>query len=205
MKVNEKTEFGSIVKWKLFIALFIGFLLLGLITVTLGITSTAFGLPIGGIGEFYVAFDRLEGTGFLLDSNIEKRGKSDQAPLVRNEIEGATVYGLHIYKDLQLPVFGLIRLNIKSSEPTEIKGLVQKARFIEANVDFVNLGIRNQDMTQLTSNRSLWGKNADVVSLTDVKMVTDYLFQDIVSLTGMTVSIEKIDYSEQWENIDVRK
>lgn len=199
----DGTEIGSIVKWKLFTALLIGFLFLGLLAATFGITSTVFGLPIGGMGEFYVAFDRLEGTGFFLNSNIEERGEPDQAPIVRNEIEGATVYGLHIYKDLQLPMIGWIRLNIKSSEPTTIKGLVQEARFIEANVDFENLGITEHDMTQLTAGESLWEQNADVVSITDAKIVTDYLFQDFVSLTGMTISIEQIKSHEQREEMNI--
>lgn len=205
VKVDEKTEIGLIVKWKLFSALFIGFILLGLLVTTIGITNTAFGLPIGGMGKFYVAFDRLEGTGFLLNSTIEERSKRDQAPLVHNEFEGATVYGLHIYKDLQLPMFGWVRLNIKSSEPTTVKGLVQEAQYIQADVDFANLGMTNVDMTELSAEEPFWGQSADAVSITNATMVANYLFQDIVSLKGMTVSIEKIDtptHRERLSNVN---
>lgn len=197
--MNEKTNFGLIVKWKFFTALFIGFLLLGILVATFGVTSTAFGLPLGGMGDFYVAFDRLEGTGFFLDSNLGERGKSkpDQIPLVRNEIEGATVYGLHIYKDIHIPFIGWIRLNMKSSEPTKIKGLIQEARFIKADVNFVNLGITRTDISKWTVGESIWPHNADVVSITDGKIVTDYLFQDLVTLTGMTFTVEQIDSPEQ--------
>lgn len=199
--MNEGTGFGSIVKWKLFTALFLGFLFLGFLAVTFGITSTAFGLPIGGMGDFYVAFDRLEGKGFFLDSNIEVSGDPDQIPLVRNEIEGATVYGLHIYKDIHLPMFGLIRLNIRSSEPATIKGLVQEARFIEADLRLVNLGIANHEVTQLAAGEIPWTHNADLVSITDAKIVTDYLFQDIISLKGITVTFEQIESPVKQEGL----
>lgn len=195
--MEEEEAFGRIVKTKFFIAFFSGFMLLAGVATTFGITSTAFVMPIGGMGEFYVTFDRLEGRGFNLDSNLEDNQQEDVAPLVRSELEGATVYGLHIYKELNLPVFGWIRMNIESTEPTLIQGFVQEARFIEADVTFNNLGITQHDFNEMMVEHALWNQSADAISITDAKIMTDYLFQEIISLDGMTFSVERIDSPEQ--------
>ncbi len=191
--MGEGVQIGAIVKWKLFTAVMFGFLLLALLAGAFRFTGAAYGLPIGGMGEFYVAFDRLEGTGFILDSSLDDRKALEQLPLVRNEIEGATVYGLHIYKDLHVPLIGNVRLNVKFSEPITIHGLVQETQLIEANVDFVNLGITDYDMTQWIAEGLIWSQNAEKITITDAKMKTNYLFQDLVSLNGMAVTIEIID------------
>lgn len=173
-------------------------MLLAGVATTFGITSTAFVMPIGGMGEFYVTFDRLEGRGFNLDSNLEDNGQQeDVVPLVRSELEGATVYGLHIYKELNLPFIGWIRMNIESTEPTLVQGFVQEARFIEADVTFNNFGITQHDFNEMIVEHTLWNQSADAISITDAKIMTDYLFQEIISLDGMTFSVERIDSPEQ--------
>lgn len=195
--MEEGTRYSTIVKWKFFTALLTGFLLLGGMAATFGVTSTAFGLPIGGMGDFHVKFDRLEGTGFVLDTNLERQGRDDVTPLVKNEIQGATVHGLHMFKELNLPIIGWVRLNVNASEPTMIQGLVQEARFIEADIQMKNLGISENDFTQILEGGSLWSQRADMVSITDAEIVTDYLFQDIVSLKGMNFSVERIESPKQ--------
>lgn len=189
--MNEELQYGTIVKWKLFVALTIGLTLIALFVLTYKSTSTAFGLPIGGMGEFTVVFDRLEGTGFFIHTTVDQQSNADEIPLVRNEIKDATVYGLHIYKDLHVPMVGWIRVNVESSEPTEIKGLIQEARFIEADINFANLGMSNQEVTTLLLQGPFHIQDGDIVSITDAKIITDYLFQNTVSLDGMTVTIEK--------------
>ena len=120
---------GHTVKKKLFISVTTGFLLFGLLIGTFGFTGTLFAVPLGGMGDFYVSFDRLEGEGFTLNPHIGETGVEDEAPLVRNQIESATIENLRIYKDLKMPTGGWVRINITASEPTEIHGLIQDAEF----------------------------------------------------------------------------
>ncbi|TCP20301.1 hypothetical protein EV207_15319 [Scopulibacillus darangshiensis] len=180
---------GLIAKKKFFAALLGGFILLGGLAAAFGATGTAFALPLGGMGDFYVTFDKLEGTGFQFIPHVGETGNSDASPMVRNKIADATVYNLHIYKDLKLPTGNWVRVNITASKPTKIKGLIQDARFIDANLKFNDLAIEEHNTQDFSKN---WGQKANSVTITDAKIVTDYLFQSMVNLQGAKISVEDI-------------
>lgn len=188
---------GKTVKKKFLAALVGGFLLLGGMAAVFGITGTAFALPLGGMGDFNVEFDKLQGNGFELSPHIGETGKSDATPLVRNEIDSATVNGLHIYKDLKMPNGKWIRVNIKTSKPTKIKGLIQDAHFVDANLKFnEGLAVEEHNTSGMSAAKAFkknWGQKADEVTITDGKIVTDYLFQNMVNLAGAKISIANID------------
>lgn len=186
---------GYTIKKKFFIAFLVGLLMLGGMAAVFGVTGTAFALPLGGMGDFHVQFDKLEGKGFVLMPQIGKTGDSDAVPLVRNKIDSATVYGLHIYKDLKLPTGKWIRININGSQPTTIKGLIQDARFIDANLQFNNLAVEQHNTSKMSGKDAFtnnWGQSADSVTITNGKIVTDYLFQNMVNLQGAKISIQSI-------------
>lgn len=196
LEENETISFGRTVKKRVFAALFAGFLLLAGMVATLGMSGSAFAMPLGGIGDFNVSFDELEGEGFILNPNIGETGDADAAPLVRNQIDEAVIDGLHIYKDLPMPGGDWIRINITASEPTTIEGLIQDARFIDANLDFTDLGIEQtntSDMSPEEAFRENWTQNADTVTITDGEIITSYLFQNMVSLQGAQIYIDFIE------------
>ncbi|QQK74600.1 LPXTG cell wall anchor domain-containing protein [Salicibibacter cibarius] len=196
MEETERMAFGRTVKKRVFAALVAGFLLLGGMVATLGMTGTAFALPLGGIGDFNVSFDELEGEGFSLNPNIGETGDADAAPLVRNQIDRATIDGLHIYKDLPMPGGDWIRINIAASEPTTIEGLVQDARFVDADLNFTEMGMgqtNTSDMSPEDAFRENWSSDADTVTITDGEIITSYLFQNMVSLQGAQIYIDFID------------
>ncbi|WP_193556976.1 DUF6230 family protein [Salicibibacter halophilus] len=196
LEENETISFGRTVKKRVCAALFAGFLLLGGMAATLGMSGNAFAMPLGGIGDFTVSFDELEGEGFTLNPNIGETGDADAAPLVRNQIDEAIIDGLHIYKDLPMPGGDWIRINITASEPTTIEGLIQDARFIDANLDFTDLGIEQtntSDMSPEEAFRENWTQNADTVTITDGEIITSYLFQNMVSLQGAQIYIDFIE------------
>lgn len=203
--VNEGTV-GSIVKKKFVMALFGGFLLFGILLASLGFSGTIFAVPLGGMGDFYVSFDKLEGEGFTLNPQIGETGTQDAAPMVRNEIKSATIDNLHIYKDLQMPTGNWIRVNIKASQPTSIDGLIQDARFIDANLAFDDMAIKQTNSSQMSMEEAYqrnWTQDAEKVTITDAKIVTDYLFQNMVTLNGAVISIDKIEEPEQTVNKNV--
>ncbi|WP_193550767.1 DUF6230 family protein [Salicibibacter kimchii] len=196
MEETNTTSIGLTVKKRVFTALFAGFLLLGGMVATLGMSGTTFAMPLGGIGDFNVSFDELEGEGFTLNPNIGETGDQDEAPLVRNEIDRATINGLHIYKDLPMPGGDWIRVNITASEPTTIEGLIQDARFIDADLNFTEMGIaqtNTSDMSPEEAFRENWSHEADTVTITDGEIITSYLFQNMVSLQGAQIYIDFID------------
>ncbi|MGG3894307.1 DUF6230 family protein [Geobacillus stearothermophilus] len=110
---------GRTAKKPLIAALLGGFLLLGALLSIFGLTGVAYAVPISGVGEFTVQFDKLNGSGYEMDK--------------------ATIQGLRISKDF--PALG-IRVVIAASEPVSIDGLVQKATQINGNISFGSLTMK---------------------------------------------------------------
>ncbi|MBT2218119.1 LPXTG cell wall anchor domain-containing protein [Virgibacillus dakarensis] len=191
---------GSTIKKKFFLSLLGGLLIFGSFIATLGFTGTVFALPLGGMGDFYVKFDKLEGEGFTLNPQIGETGNQDAAPLVRNQMDSATIENLHIYKDLKLPTGNWIRVNIKANQPTIIEGLIQDARFIDANLTFDDMAIEQTNTASMSVEEAFqknWTQNANLVTITDAKIVTDYLFQNMVTLNGAEIFLESIKEPDQ--------
>src|SRR5690625_2364898 len=139
---NEgKLVVGGVWKKKFSIALLAGFLGLGGLIGIFGMTGTALAMPLGGIGDFYVEFDELEGKGFQLIPEIGETGNSDAEPMIRNIIDEVEITNLHIYKDLKMPAGGWVRNHIKADVPTKISDLIKDARFIDAYLSIDNIDI----------------------------------------------------------------
>lgn len=184
---------GQVVKKNFLIALLAGLLAFGGIALTFGLTTTAFALPLGGMGDFHVKLEKLEGSGFKLQPHVGETGSADAAPMVRNSINNAKITNLTIYKDLKLPTGNWIRVKI-TAPGAEIRGLTQDARFIDANLSFSNLDITEKNSSNFAEN---WTQNADSITITDAEIVTDYLFQNYVSLNGAKISIESISNPDE--------
>ena len=194
--MKEDIHLGYTIKTKFFVALLAGFLSLGGIIALFGMTSTAFALPVGGMGDFYVKFEKLEGEDFSLHPHIGETSDDDAAPLVRNKMEKATIEGLHIYKDLKLPGENWIRINVTTSQPATIKGLVQDAKVIDANLSFGDMEIKQKNTSNLSALEAFkqnWTHQANKVTITDAEISTAYLFQSAVNLQAAQISIELLD------------
>lgn len=196
LKNEGKVTVGKTLKKKFLIAFLTGFLALGGLLSAFGFSGTAFALPLGGIGDFYVEFDELNGTNFQLLPQIGETGNSDAEPMVRNKMDTAEISGLHIYKDLPLPTGNWVRFHIRAEGQTTIEGLIQDARFIDANLSFEELAIEESNTDDFSKN---WTQNASTITITDASLVTDYLFQSVVSLEGAKISVESIDEPETME------
>ncbi|QHS22696.1 hypothetical protein GWK91_06930 [Virgibacillus sp. MSP4-1] len=181
---------GFIIKKKFLISLLIGFMLLGTFIGSFGFTSTMFVLPIGGIGDFHVTFDKLEGKGFSMSPRFGRSDDSTDDTSIRSSFQSVTIYGLHLYKDFKLPTGEWIRVNIHANQPTEIEGLIQDARFIEANLQLDGMAMnQSSEDTDVLTN---WIQNEQTVTITNGEMVTDYLFQNMITLNGAEFSIEML-------------
>ena len=191
---EEKMAIGYVVKKKFYLALLSGLFAFLLLIGTFGFTGTAFALPLGGIGDFFVEFDELEGKNFQLLPHIGETGEVDAAPMVRNKMDSATIKGLHIYKDLQMPgTKQWVRFHIWVGGTATISGLIQDARFISAHLSFEELHVREKNTPDFSEN---WTQSAKTIKITDAKIVTDYLFQSAVTLEGAKISVEYIDEPE---------
>ncbi len=187
---------GYTIKSKFLITLLAGLFSLGSVIMFFGVTSTVFALPVGGMGDFIVKFEKLEGKGFSLHPHVGETSEADEAPLVRNKIDEATIEGLHIYKDLRLPGDHWIRIHITASQPTTVKGLVQDAKFVDANLIFHDMTVKQtntSNMPALEAFQRNWTHDASSIKITDAEISTAYLFQSAVNLQGAQISIESLD------------
>jgi hypothetical protein len=165
-----------------------GVLLLGLLLVTFGLSGVAYAVPIAGVGDFYVEFDKLVGTGYKFYPKMGETSRETSAPQGTNLIDNLTIDNLHLYKDFQ--VGGQwIRVNIVSSQPVQITGLQQDAGLIEANAKFQNLTLQEKKNDDWTKQFQQTSSN---ITLEKAKLKTHYLFQKTMSMNGMKLTVERI-------------
>lgn len=188
---------GKTVKKKLLFALLGGFVFLGSLLGVFGITGVAAAVPI--VGDFTVAFDRMDGVGFKLYGSVADSALQQNVPVAVNEIDQATITGLKIIKEV--PALG-VRVVISSSKPVEITGLLQKATDIEGDATFKQLamaekyiGDRNlaDPATFAQALSEEFTQTAPNVTILNGSIRTLYLFQKTVSLNGMHVYFEKLN------------
>jgi|GEM_PF-469116 len=200
---NGEVTVGLTAKRKFLIALLGGFFLFGSFIALMGFSGTVLAMPLGGMGDFHVSFDKLEGEGFTLNPEIGETGNESDAPLVRNEIDKAVIDNLHIYKDLKLPTGGWIRIHIKANEPTVIEGLIQDARFIDADLKFDKMAIKQTNTEGMSDEevfKNNWTHDAENVTISDGEIVTAYLFQNVVTLADAEIYIDHISEPNEGSN-----
>jgi hypothetical protein len=170
-------------------ALASGIMVLALLLVSFGISGIAYAVPIAGVGDFYVEFDKLEGNGYTFYPKMGETSSEDSAPQGTNLIENLTIDNLQLYKDIN--VGGKwIRVKIVASKPVQITGLQHDAGMIEADAKFQNLVL-------FEKNTEDWQKQfqqtSSKITLEHAKLKTHYLFQKTINMNGMKLTVEKID------------
>ncbi|OQP07512.1 hypothetical protein B1690_02995 [Geobacillus sp. 46C-IIa] len=184
---------GHTAKKPLLAALLGGFLFLSALLSIFGLTGVAYALPLGGVGEFTIQFDKLNGQGFKMYGGMAESGETKQTPVFVNEIKNASIQGLKISKDFE--ALGL-RVVIEAGGTVSIDGLVQKATQINGNISFGSLTMKEnyvgdvQNPVQKAAQEFTQG--ADSISIENGDLKTVYLFQQKVSLPGMKVYFERL-------------
>jgi hypothetical protein len=183
-KTNKKVFFASLGS---------GIFALALLLVSFGISGVAYAVPIAGVGDFYVEFDRLEGTGYKFYPKLGETSSEDSAPQGTNLIEELTIDNLQLYKDFKVGD-GWIRVKITASKPVKITGLQHDAGLIEANATFQNLTLEE-------NNSDDWQKQFQQTSskivLENAKLKTHYLFQETIHMNGMKLTVDYIDKKDE--------
>jgi hypothetical protein len=170
-------------------ALASGILALGLLLVSFGISGVAYAVPIAGVGDFYVEFDKLVGNGYVFYPKMGETSSSDSAPQGTNEMDNLVIDNLQLYKDFQ--VGGQwIRVKITASKPVQITGLQHDASLIEANAKFQNLVLQEKHSDDWQKQ---FKQTSSQIILEHAKLKTHYLFQKTITMNGMRLTVEKID------------
>ncbi|WP_462408763.1 DUF6230 family protein [Neobacillus sp. Marseille-QA0830] len=180
---------GTTSKKAFWTAMASGLLALGLLLVSFGVSGVAYAVPIAGVGDFYVEFDKLEGTGYTFYPKMGETSSADSAPQGTNLIENLTITNLQLYKDFNVGN-QWIRVKITASKPVQITGLQHDAGLIEADATF-------QDLVLQEKHSDDWQKQFQQTSskivLEHAKLKTHYLFQKTINMNGMKLTVEKIN------------
>lgn len=193
----EVVQLGGHTARKTFwIALLSGFIFFGGLLTYFGMSGTIFAAAIGGMGEFNVKFDRMEGTDFkLLGGLADTAEKKNGAVVATNKIKDVKIQGLVITKDI--PAMG-VRVVVKSDpkQTVEIKGLIQKATQIDGDARFEKLTMQENYVGDIKDPQEKIAEEftqvAPKIILTDATLKTLYLYQDSLTLPGMKVYFEKL-------------
>ncbi|NRD78092.1 hypothetical protein HPT25_11910 [Bacillus sp. BRMEA1] len=180
---------GMTSKKVFFSALATGIIALALLLVSFGISGVAYAVPIAGVGDFYVEFDHLEGTGYTFYPKMGETSAEASAPQGTNLIDRLTIQNLKLYKDFN--VGGQwIRVEITASQPVQISGLEQDAASIQANANFSNLVLAEKHSSDWQKQ---FKQTSSTIVLDHAKIKTHYLFQKTMSMNGMKVVVERIN------------
>ena len=179
---------GTISKKAFWSALTAGFLALGLLLVSFGISGVAYAVPIAGVGDFYVEFDKLEGTGYTFYPKMGETSSEDSAPQGTNLIENLTITNLQLYKDFKVGS-EWIRVKIQASKPVQISGLQHDAGLIEADAKFQNLVLEENHSDDWQKQ---FQQKSSTIILEHAQLKTHYLFQKTINMNGMKLTVERI-------------
>ncbi|WP_083270904.1 DUF6230 family protein [Bacillus marinisedimentorum] len=185
----ESVSSSKINKKKFFAAFGSGFLFLGLLAAVFGMSGVAYAVPIAGVGDFYVEFDKLEGDGYTFYPKLGETSSSDSTPQGTNLIESLTIDGLVLSKEFEVTEGNWVRVEIKASEPVQITGLQHDAGSILANAQFNNLVLKEQNSTDWQKQ---FKQESDTIVLKDAKLKTHYLFQKTITMNGMKLTVDRI-------------
>ncbi len=179
-KINKKVFWSTLAS---------GVLLLGILLASFGLSGVAYAVPIAGVGDFYVEFDKLEGKGYKFYPKMGETSSSDASPQGTNLIETLTIDNLQLYKDFKVGN-EWIRVKIQASKPVQISGLQHDAGLIEADAKFQNLALKENNSDDWTKQ---FQQTSSTITLEKAKLKTHYLFQETINMNGMKLTVEKID------------
>ncbi|MDN3015002.1 DUF6230 family protein [Paenibacillus sp. BSR1-1] len=187
---------GQTVKKKLVLALLGGFVFLGTLLGLFGVTGVAAAVPLSGVGEFTVKFDKMIGQNFQLLGGMADSTQKQNVPVAVNKIEHATIYGLEISKSISIPGLPTFRVVIESkndANPVKIDGLLQKATVVSGDAEFTNMEMKETyvaDKDPITQAATGFTQSANTITINNGELKTLYLWQDKVSLSNMKVYFE---------------
>lgn len=170
-------------------ALAAGMMVLGLLLVSFGISGVAYAVPIAGVGDFYVEFDKLVGNGYTFYPKMGETSSSDSSPQGVNIMDNLVIDNLQLYKDFKVGS-QWIRVKITASKPVQITGLEHDASLIQADAKFTNLVLKENHSDDWQKQ---FKQTSTQIILEHAKLKTHYLFQRTINMNGMRLTVERIN------------
>ncbi|QLK27435.1 hypothetical protein HYG81_07505 [Natrinema zhouii] len=166
--------------------------LTGMITAGVGAA-----IPTAGVGTFAVTFDELHGEGFEQESTMGGTETCGQYSVNVAQIDEGTIEGLHLFKDVEMPVTGeTVRVSIQSDD-VEFQGLSQKFTHLEGDLSFDEDQVTEYDTE---GSQDQMRMSASSITIEDGTIHTDRQFITKLSLDDLTVDTIRNPDDEGLEN-----
>jgi len=159
-----------------------------LFTLVLGIWTggVALAVPIGGIGGFVIEADEIQISNFKLLPKIGETSERAAYPQGSAQLD-AVIKKLKLYKDLNVPGKGKVRVLITASKDVKASGLVLDLSKLQANASFSKLKIAEKHSSDWQQK---FGLSAPSLVLKKPFIQSHYLFANSISLPGLSLQLE---------------
>jgi hypothetical protein len=148
--------------------------------------GVALAVPIGGIGGFTVEADEIQMSNFKLLPKIGETSERAAYPQGSAQLDGV-IKNLNLYKDLNVPGTGKVRVLITASEDVKASGLVLDLSKLTADASFDKLKIAEKNSSDWQQK---FGLSAPKVVLKNPSIQGHYLFANSISLPGLGLKLE---------------
>ncbi|CAB3393371.1 DUF6230 family protein [Kyrpidia spormannii] len=174
-------------RWKWFLYSMSGALAL-LFALVFGIWKggVALAVPVAGIGSFYIEADQIDVTNFKLLPKIGESSESSVVPQGASTLD-ATIKGMKLYKDVDMPGKGRVRVLITAAGDVKASGLTLDLSRLSSDGSFTQLEVAEHNDTDPTKKFSM---GASSIVLNKPVIEGHYLFANSISLPGMVMQFE---------------
>lgn len=170
---------------KFIVAFLAANVLLGSVFGAFASAGTRIAVPMSDTGGFTVAFDELEGNGFEQYSTMEDNGVCEQYPVSETRINNGTIEGLHLFKDLEMPVANdTVRVSIRA-DSMEFEGLTQRFTYLEGDLAF-----DGEQVVEYDDDHDRMRISAQNITIEDSAIQTENQYITYLSLDELDVDVE---------------
>jgi len=151
--------------------------------------GVAMAVPIAGVGGFQIEADQIKISNFKLLPTVGESSEKKSIPQVATQMD-AKIKGLKLYKDLDIPGQGKIRVMVTASREVVSNGMVLDMSKLTGDHQFQKLKIHENHSQDF---RQKFDMSAPSLVLKDPKIRGHYLFNNSISLPGMKLELHKVD------------
>ncbi|QLG49207.1 hypothetical protein [Natrinema halophilum] len=158
-----------------------------LISVFAGLVSTGVtvAIPMTDANGFTVAFDELDGDGFTQYSTLQSRDGCGEYPVSETRINNGTIEGLHLFKDLEMPVTDhRVRVSIEA-ENVQFQGLNQRFTNLGGNLSF-----EGEQVVEYNTTSDRMQISSQNITIEDGTIQTETQYIAHLSLDDVGVSVK---------------
>lgn len=163
----------------------VGFLVTNVVMVGVvaGMVSAGVGaaVPAAGVGTFTIEFDELRGEEFEQRSAMDSTDGCGRYSVNVAQMDSGTIEGLHLYKDVEMPIGDTVRVSIES-ESADFQGLNQQFTHLEGDIAF-----DEDQVTEYDTESDQMRISASSITIEDGTIHTDSQFITQLSLDELSV------------------